>query len=112
MVPASPDAPREARVAIPRSHSRAPAPSRPAPEAAPKEREVKLAAAPSFRLPDLAGLAEGITVGPQQDPRMETTYYDTADLRLARWGLSLRYRSGEGWTLKLGAVAEGSLLTR
>ncbi len=32
---------------------------------------------------------------------METVYYDTSDLRLARWGVSLRYRAGEGWTLKL-----------
>src|SRR5256884_9458433 len=32
---------------------------------------------------------------------METVYYDTADLRLARWGVSLRRRAGEGWTLKL-----------
>src|SRR5205814_60922 len=27
--------------------------------------------------------------------------YDTPDLRLARWGVSLRHRAGEGWTLKL-----------
>ena len=26
---------------------------------------------------------------------------DTPDLRLARWGVSLRRRAGEGWTLKL-----------
>src|SRR5690348_16041871 len=32
---------------------------------------------------------------------METVYYDTPDLRLARWGVSLRHRAGEGWTLKL-----------
>src|SRR5437763_3668624 len=32
---------------------------------------------------------------------METVYYDTPDLRLARWGVSLRRRAGEGWTLKL-----------
>jgi CHAD domain-containing protein len=33
--------------------------------------------------------------------RLETVYYDTPDLRLARWGVSLRHRAGEGWTLKL-----------
>src|SRR2546430_6479020 len=32
---------------------------------------------------------------------METVYFDTPDLRLARWGVSLRRRAGEGWTLKL-----------
>jgi CHAD domain-containing protein len=35
--------------------------------------------------------------------RLETVYYDTPDLRLARWGVSLRHRAGEGWTLKLAA---------
>ena len=29
------------------------------------------------------------------------TYYDTADLRLARAGASLRYRNDDGWTVKL-----------
>jgi CHAD domain-containing protein len=47
---------------------------------------------------------------------METVYYDTPDLRLARWGVSLRYRAGEGWTLKLPPAASrdtpGQLLER
>jgi CHAD domain-containing protein len=44
---------------------------------------------------------------------METVYYDTADLRLARWGVSLRHRAGEGWTLKLPPKgASGQLLER
>src|SRR5207302_9064259 len=60
------------------------------------EREVKLGAAPAFRLPDLSGLGEGVTAGPEREARLETTYYDTRDLRLARWGLSLRHRGGEG----------------
>jgi CHAD domain-containing protein len=78
------------------------------------EREVKLSAAPAFRLPDLSGLAEGVEVGPEREVRLETTYYDTGDLRLARWGLSLRYRGGEGWTLKLpGSVSgPGKMLAR
>src|SRR5438067_116872 len=52
---------------------------------------------------------------------METVYYDTADLRLAPWGVSLRRRAGEGWTLELapppstpgkpGAVLERDELT-
>src|SRR5712664_4161517 len=65
------------------------------------EREVKLGAGPAFHLPDLAGVVEGVAVGPPEAVRLETVYYDTADLRLARWGVSLRYRRGEGWTLKL-----------
>lgn len=65
------------------------------------EREVKLSAAPGFHLPDLNGVVEDVAVTPVQEGRIETTYFDTADLRLARWGCSLRFRKGEGWTLKL-----------
>lgn len=65
------------------------------------EREVKLGAGPSFHLPDLNGVVDGVTVTAPEAVRLETVYYDTADLRLARWGVSLRHRAGEGWTLKL-----------
>ena len=65
------------------------------------EREVKLGAGPAFHLPDLNGVVDGITVTTQDVVHLETVYYDTADLRLARWGVSLRHRAGEGWTLKL-----------
>ena len=67
------------------------------------EREVKLGAGPAFHLPDLAGVIEGVAVGPSETVRLETIYYDTPDLRLARWGVSLRHRAGEGWTLKLSS---------
>ena len=81
------------------------------------EREVKLGAGPAFHLPDLTGVVEGVAVGPPEAVRLETVYYDTADLRLARWGVSLRYRAGEGWTLKLPpkpavGTAPGQLLER
>jgi CHAD domain-containing protein len=65
------------------------------------EREVKLGAGPAFHLPDLSGVIDGVTVSPPEAVRLETVYYDTSDLRLARWGVSLRHRAGEGWTLKL-----------
>ncbi len=65
------------------------------------EREVKLGAGPAFHLPDLAGVVEGLEVAAPETIRMETVYFDTPDLRLARWGVSLRRRAGEGWTLKL-----------
>ena len=39
------------------------------------------------------------------DQQLRATYYDTADLRMARNGVTLRYRTGEAetprWTLKL-----------
>src|SRR5204863_7583202 len=76
------------------------------------EREVKLGAGPAFHLPDLAGVIEGVAVAPPETVRMETVYYDTPDLRLARWGVSLRRRAGEGWTLKLSPSKSGSILER
>jgi CHAD domain-containing protein len=81
------------------------------------EREVKLGAGPAFHLPDLSGVLDGVTVTPPEAVRLETVYYDTPDLRLARWGVSLRHRAGEGWTLKLPPAqatgqAPGQLLER
>jgi len=78
---------------------------------------VKLGAGPAFRLPDLNGVLDGVTVSPPEAVRLETVYYDTPDLRLARWGVSLRHRAGEGWTLKLPPVQaagqpQGQLLER
>ncbi len=65
------------------------------------EREVKLAVWPGFALPDFDGLPHGIVATPAADQRLEAVYFDTPDLRLARSGITLRHRSGEGWTLKL-----------
>ncbi len=76
------------------------------------EREVKLGAGPAFHLPDLTGVVDGVTVTPPEAVRLETVYYDTHDLRLARWGVSLRYRAGEGWTLKLSPSTEEGMLER
>jgi CHAD domain-containing protein len=76
------------------------------------EREAKLVAPAGFDLPRLGGPEEGFLAEPQAARRLQTTYYDTADLRLARWGASLRYRPGEGWTVKLPQGQEGALLVR
>src|SRR5438046_1705667 len=70
----------------------------------PKEREVKLGAGPAFHLPSLDGVVEGAIVQSPEVLRLETVYHDTPDLRLARWGVSLRHRGGEGWTLKLSPL--------
>jgi CHAD domain-containing protein len=76
------------------------------------EREVKLAASPSFRFPDLQGVVEGL-LADAQDPRPQhSVYFDTPDLRLARWGCSLRYRDVDGWTVKLPNEGTGALLVR
>jgi len=76
------------------------------------ERELKLTAGPGFHLPDFSGIEPAVHVSVADEMRMETTYYDTADLRLARWRCSLSYRSREGWTLKLPTDASGPLLER
>ena len=71
-----------------------------------RERELKLAAPGSFVVPDLMDDGLGV-LAMQELPELTltSTYYDTADLRLARSGVTLRYRTGEedapAWTLKL-----------
>ena len=76
------------------------------------EREVKLSASPAFRMPPLDDLGDDILVVPRDAERLETVYFDTSDLRLARWGVSLRHRGGEGWTVKLPSEGDGDLLVR
>ncbi len=66
----------------------------------PQERELKFTPGPSFRMPDLADPRAGLTTEPAETLRLQATYFDTADLRLARAGASLRYRNDEGWTVK------------
>ena len=75
------------------------------------ERELKLAATPDFHMPSIYGLV-GPIVRQAPPERNETTYYDTPDLRLARWGASLRHRPGEGWTVKLPAERDAPFLVR
>jgi inorganic triphosphatase YgiF len=70
------------------------------------ETERKYEAGPDFVLPDLTGLAGVATVAPPRVYRLRAVYYDTADLRLATAGITLRRRSGgtdAGWHLKLPA---------
>ena len=76
------------------------------------EREVKLAASPAFRMPSLTDLGEDVLSIPQEPVRLSTVYFDTTDFRLARWGVSMRHRDGQGWTVKLPADAQGDLLVR
>jgi CHAD domain-containing protein len=67
------------------------------------EQEVKLHVPRRFDLEQLEEGLDGYTASPVQARTLNTVYYDTADLQLIRWGCSLRYRKGEGWTLKLPA---------
>ncbi|MBV9293330.1 MAG: CYTH and CHAD domain-containing protein [Frankiales bacterium] len=70
-----------------------------------REVEAKFRVHPPFRIPDLEGEATGVTaVTPPRVQELRAVYWDTADLRLAREGVTLRHRSGEGdgdgWHLK------------
>ena len=67
------------------------------------EREVKLGAWPGFEVPDLSGVVDGATVEAGDELALDATYFDTADLRLVRAGVTARHRVGDDppWTVKL-----------
>jgi CHAD domain-containing protein len=78
------------------------------------EREVKLAAWGGFALPALDDVAAGVAVEPLKAKKLDATYYDTRDLRLARAGVSLRHRLGDEppWTVKLPEGESGPVMSR
>jgi len=69
------------------------------------EVETKLGVHGLFVVPDLSDPAAGVVEVQQRPPlALRATYVDTPALRLAREGITLRHRTGEGaprWTLKL-----------
>jgi CHAD domain-containing protein len=77
-----------------------------------EEREVKLGAPPTFNLPSFENSDNGVVGVRREAERLQTLYLDTDDLALTRWGVSLRHRRGEGWTLKLPSEGAGDLLER
>ncbi|WBB81991.1 CYTH and CHAD domain-containing protein [Micromonospora sp. WMMD882] len=75
------------------------------------EEERKYAVPDGFRLPDLsAALPDGGRTRTRRSVTLVATYFDTADLRLARAGVSLRHRKGEKrpWTVKLPTGVPGA----
>ena len=56
------------------------------------ERETKLEAPAGFRIPELGG--DGLVATEVEPQRLVTVYVDTPDLRIVRWGSSLRHRAG------------------
>lgn len=71
-----------------------------------REVEAKFRVHPPFEVPDLTGEETGIaSVSGPTSRELTAVYWDTSDLRLAREGITLRHRSGEGagdgWHLKL-----------
>jgi CHAD domain-containing protein len=72
-----------------------------------QEIEAKFRVHPPFEVPELAGERTGAaSVDPPVAHELRAVYWDSSDLRLAREGITLRHRSGEGaekdgWHLKL-----------
>lgn len=58
------------------------------------------------------GFARAHRPAPVDVRQLHTVYYDTADLRLTRWGCSLRFRADEGWTLKIAVPGTANELER
>jgi CHAD domain-containing protein len=77
-----------------------------------REREAKLVVSRSFRIAPAGELAKDVasTVTDVIDQR--AAYFDTDDFRLARSDVSLRYRSDDGWTVKLPVSRDSSGLVR
>jgi inorganic triphosphatase YgiF len=68
------------------------------------ETELKFEVSLDFVVPELSGLADGVTVTEPEVRLLEARYFDTRDLRLAAAGITLRRRTGgtdAGWHLKL-----------
>lgn len=78
------------------------------------EREVKMGAWAGFELPGLDAIVDDVRAEPRAPRTLVAVYYDTVDLRLARWGVSLRHRAGDGtgWTVKLPEGEDGPALVR
>jgi CHAD domain-containing protein len=86
-----------------------------APDTTAMERETKFDTDLVFALPDLRGIVARTVRLPELSLR--AAYFDTADFRLWRRGITLRHRIGEGpeeglWTLKLPATSRGATLNR
>ena len=75
-----------------------------------REVERKFRVTGSFTMPDLADVSGVARLESHPTFAMSNVYYDTCDLRLFRWGITLRRRTGgpdEGWHLKLPVQGAG-----
>lgn len=75
------------------------------------EEERKYEVGARFAVPDLTGcLPPGGRVVERDRVTLTATYFDTPDLRLARAGVSLRFRRGDNqpWTVKLPSAVPGT----
>jgi inorganic triphosphatase YgiF len=84
----------------------------------PVEREIKLSAHPGYALPDLRDLGDG-AVRDHDVELLESVYWDTGSLEVARRGYGLRHRHRRDmaedlgiWTLKTPGRMEGDRVVR
>jgi CHAD domain-containing protein len=79
------------------------------------ERETKLRPPEAFDLSALSAVLPEMTVRPREAHRLSATYFDTHDLTLARAGITIRHRMGDGpptWTVKLPGSELSDALVR
>lgn len=74
-----------------------------------REVERKFAVPSQFQLPNLASIATVTQIDEQEPIELDATYFDTDDLALFRWGITMRHRLGghdAGWHLKIPARSD------
>ncbi|MEZ5226393.1 MAG: CYTH and CHAD domain-containing protein [Acidimicrobiales bacterium] len=79
-----------------------------------RELEWKAVVEEGFELRPDRLVVPGGTLSARRTSPIHDEYIDTDDLRLARWGVTVRWRDGEGWTVKLPRQRplSGSVLDR
>jgi CHAD domain-containing protein len=77
-----------------------------------EEREVKLLVDRRATVPEPAVLFAGIGDWSFERIEQDAVYFDTSDFALARAGASLRFRSDDGWTVKIPRPRAGDALVR
>lgn len=77
-----------------------------------REREIKLLCDPGVAMPSNEELLAGCGSWTTETVVLEAVYFDTWDLRLTRSGVSLRYRSDDGWTVKIPETRDGDSFVR
>jgi CHAD domain-containing protein len=77
-----------------------------------REREVKLTLPSGTTLPAPESLVDGLGDWSLEQIDQDATYFDTRDLALTRAGASLRYRSDDGWTVKIPRARDEATFVR
>jgi CHAD domain-containing protein len=67
---------------------------------------IRLEAPPHFDPPRLTDLGEGVEVSAPSRSSVVSVYWDTPDLRLARWGCSLLSVQDQGWVIELPGLSD------